>query len=118
MWAAISDFGAVHERAARGFVFDTQLEGDTRIVTFAGGLVVRETLVDIDPDARRISYSAAAGRITHHNASQQVFGEGPARSRIVWITDVLPVEVGDIFDTMLDHGAIAMKETIESGARR
>jgi MFS family permease len=40
VWAAISEFGAVHERAARGFVLDTQLVGDARIVTVAGGSIL------------------------------------------------------------------------------
>ena len=116
VWAAISDFGAVQERAARGFVLATQLVGDTRILTFAGDLVVREKLVDVDHAAHRISYAATAGRIVHHNASQQVFHEGPGRSRVVWITDVIPDELSEIFERMLAHGAVAMKETIEAAS--
>jgi carbon monoxide dehydrogenase subunit G len=118
VWAAISDFGAVHERAARGFVTGTQLEGDTRIVTFANGLVVREKLVGLDRELRRIAYTASAGRITHHNASQQVFAEGDGRSLVVWVTDVLPEAVVETFETMLEQGAQAMKATIEAFASK
>ena len=40
----------LHDRLARGFVTDTELEGDTRLVTFANGMVVRELIVDVDHD--------------------------------------------------------------------
>ena len=35
VWAAARDVGALHERLASGFVVDTRMEGDDRIVTFA-----------------------------------------------------------------------------------
>ncbi len=73
VWAAIRDVGAVHQRLAPGFVIDARLDGDARIVTFADGAVVRELLVDIDDEARRVAYAAIGGRTTHHNASMQVF---------------------------------------------
>ena len=41
VWAAIRDVGAVHTRLAPGFVVDSRLEGETRVVTFANGFVVR-----------------------------------------------------------------------------
>ncbi|HZD61396.1 MAG TPA: SRPBCC family protein, partial [Xanthobacteraceae bacterium] len=52
VWAAFRDVGAVHSRLARGFVTDTKLDGDTRLVTFANGIVARERIIDID-DAKR-----------------------------------------------------------------
>jgi hypothetical protein len=57
VWAAVRDFGAVHERLVPGFVVDCRLEGDTRILTFADGRVVRELFVDIDEGARRLVYT-------------------------------------------------------------
>ena len=41
VWAAVRDYGAVHQRVAPGFVTDCRLEGDSRIVTFANGKVSR-----------------------------------------------------------------------------
>ena len=52
VWDAVRDFGALHTRLVPGFVLDTKLDGDVRIVTFANGTVAREQLVDCD-DARR-----------------------------------------------------------------
>src|SRR5262245_47749361 len=89
VWDAIRDIGAIHTRLAQGCVTDTRLEEDSRVVTFANGVVVRELIVDVDDAARRLVYAVAGWQTTHHNASFQVFADGD-RSRVVWITDLLP----------------------------
>src|SRR5215510_6585163 len=109
VWAAIQDIGALHTRLVPGFVVDTKLEPGARIVTFANGMVVRELIVDLDDKSRRLVWSAVGGRLTHHNASAQVFADGD-KSRLVWTADLLPNElVGDI-RMMIDHGAAAMQK--------
>jgi hypothetical protein len=112
VWAAFRDVGGIHTRLARGFVTDTQLEGDTRLVTFANGMVARERIIDLDDARRRLAYSVVEGRPTHHHATFQVFPEG-AGSRIVWIADLLPNELKPAIDGMMDHGMSAMKSTLE-----
>ncbi len=114
VWAAIRDVGAVHQRLAPGFVIDARLDGDARIVTFANGAVVRELLVDIDDEARRLAYAAIGGRTTHHNTSMQVFAEGENHSRLVWITDLLPNEVTAVIHELVEQGAATMKQTLEA----
>src|SRR5438067_8656910 len=89
VWDALRDFGALHTRLVPGFVTDTKLEGDARIVTFANGTVAREVLVDCDDKRRRLVYAIKSERLTQHSASAQVFPEGEARTRFVWIADVL-----------------------------
>ena len=37
VWDAVRDFGALHSRLVPGFVLDTRLDGEARIVTFANG---------------------------------------------------------------------------------
>ncbi len=75
VWAAVRDWGALHERLVPGFVVDTRLDGEDRIVTFANGTVLRELLVDLDDEARRLVWSVIDGPYAHHNASAQVFSE-------------------------------------------
>ena len=53
VWDAVRDVGAIHTRLAPGFVVDTRLEADARVVTFANGMVVRELIVDVDDESRR-----------------------------------------------------------------
>jgi len=116
VWSALRDVGALHTRLVTGFVTDCVLDGDARIVTFANGMVVRELIVDVDDSARRLVWSAVGGRLSHHNASAQVFAEGPQHSRLVWIADLLPNEMAPAIAGMIEQGTAAMKRTLESAA--
>jgi len=113
VWDAVRDVGALHTRLVPGFVTDTRLEKGARIVTFANGMVVRELIVDLDDTARRLVWSASGGRLSHHNASAQVFADGDKRSRLVWTADLLPDELAGEIRTMMEHGAAAMKKAFE-----
>ena len=113
VWDALADVGALHTRLAPGFVTDCRLEPGARVVTFANGMVARELIVDIDDGDRRLVWAAVGRRLTHHNASVQVFGDGPARSRVVWIADLLPNELAPAIAAMIDQGMAAMKKTLE-----
>ena len=93
VWDALRDFGALHTRLVPGFVTDTKLDGDARIVTFANGSVAREVLVDCDDAGRRLVYAINNERLKHYSASVQVIAEGEARCRLIWIIDMLPNEL-------------------------
>ena len=82
VWAAVRDWGALHERLVPGFVIDTRLDGEDRMVTFANGTVLRERLVDLDHETRRLVWSIVDGPYTHHNASAQVFARGRAWGQV------------------------------------
>ena len=120
VWAALRDVGAVHHRLLPGYVVDTLLDGDIRILTFPSGGVVRELIVAIDDDARRLAYAVIEGRmpLVHHHASFQVFVEGASRSRLVWITDVLPHALAAEIRLRVERGADIMKQTLEEEAAR
>ena len=70
-------FRRLHTRLAPGFVLDTRLDGEARIVTFANGNVARELLVDCDDARRRLVYAMINERVTHH----QRLGAGDRRRR-------------------------------------
>jgi len=114
VWDAVRDVGAVHERLAPGFVVDTRLEDGARIVTFASGLVARELIVDVDDAARKLVWAVVGSpRLTHHNASMQVFADGERRSRVVWIADLLPNEIAGYIAGLIEEGLGTMKKTLE-----
>jgi carbon monoxide dehydrogenase subunit G len=117
VWEALRDVGALHQRLAPGFVTDVRLEEGARVVTFGNGMVARELIVDVDDRARRLVWSVVGGRMTHHNASAQVFPEGEDRSRFVWIADLLPHELAPAIAAMMDEGLAVIKRTLESAAR-
>ena len=118
VWAAVRDWGALHQRLVPGFVVDTQLDGDDRIVTFFNGTVLRELLVDLDEDARRLVWSIVEGPYTHHNASAQVFSAGAGASLFVWTADLLPNDLAERTAALMQQGTNVVKQTLEAQAVR
>jgi len=113
VWAALRDIGALHTRLVPGFVKDTKVEGESRIVTFSNGMVVRELIVDVNDEQRRVVWSAVGGALTHHNGSAQVFPEDGGKSRVVWIADLLPHEMAGPISSLMDEGMKAMKAALD-----
>ena len=115
IWDAARDVGALHTRLVPGFVVDTQLEGNARIVTFGNGMVVRELIISVDDQRRRLAWTAIGGRTTHYNAVLEVLADRSG-TRVVWSTDLLPDEMAGPVATMQENGLAAMKETFERRA--
>ena len=116
VWTAVRDFGSPHQRLVPGFVLDSRLDGDARLVTFANGTVAREILVDCDDNKRRLVYAIVSERLRQHSASAQVFAEPDGRTRFVWIADVLPNEIAPYMDAQMDQGALAMQKALGRSA--
>ena len=113
VWDAIRDVGALHTRLVVGFVVDTRLEPGARIVTFKNGMTVKEPIVTIDEQARRLVWSTAAPSLAHYNASVQVFDLDGQGSRVVWIADFLPDDAHTWVAGMIGEGMAAMKATLD-----
>jgi hypothetical protein len=116
VWAAVRDFGAVHVRLAPGFVLDARLDGDARIATFANGTVAREQLVDCVDTRRRLVYAVISERVKHYNASVQVLADGGARSRLIWIVDLLPNEIAPYIGGQMEQAVLAMTKALTTKA--
>jgi Polyketide cyclase / dehydrase and lipid transport len=114
VWDAVRDWGALHERLVPGFAVDTRLDGEDRIVTFGNGTVLRERLVDLDDEARRLVWSIVDGPYTHHNASAQVFSDGENGARFVWTADLLPNELAAGTGEAMEQGTNIVKQTMEA----
>lgn len=116
VWDAVRDVGALHVRLVPGFVVDTRLDGDARIVTFGNGAVAREVIVALDDDQRRLVWSIVGGRFIHHNGAVQVLEEPGGGARVVWIADLLPHSMAGEIAPMMEHGLAVMKRTLEAAA--
>jgi Polyketide cyclase / dehydrase and lipid transport len=112
VWAAVRDFGAVHQRLAPSFVLDARLDGEARIVTFANGTVARELLVDCDDARRRLVYAVISERLKQHSASVQVVADRDTRARLIWIVDVLPNEIVPYIEGQMDQAALNMQKAL------
>jgi carbon monoxide dehydrogenase subunit G len=118
VWDAVRDIGALHTRLVPGFVVDTKLEADARIVTFANGMTIREPIVAIDEQQRRLVWSAEGGQLTHYNASAQVLANGDGlTATLVWTADFLPHDAAPFVDGMMEQGAAAMKSAFAKPPR-
>ncbi|WP_101946917.1 SRPBCC family protein [Mycobacterium sp. 3519A] len=112
VWEALRDVGALHTRLATGFVTHTVMEGNTRVVTFANGVVAREEIVAVDESARRVAWAIVGQQFHHYNGAAQVF-EDVDGTRFVWTTDLLPDELAPNVDTMMTAGIAAIRKTLE-----
>jgi carbon monoxide dehydrogenase subunit G len=115
VWDALRDIGALHTRLVPGFVVNTRVEGETRIVTFGNGMVVREPILSIDDRRCRLAWGAEGAPFTHYNAVIEVFATSEG-SRVVWTTDLLPRELEQAVGAMQDQALATMKATLEASA--
>lgn len=111
VWDVFRDIGSVHTRLAPGFVLDTVVDGDTRTVSFANGVTVRERIVALDDDSRRLAYAIVGGSAEHHHASFEVH-DAPSGSVVCWTTDVVPDDVAENFARMMDAGIPVMQASM------
>jgi hypothetical protein len=116
VWDAVRDFGALHTRLVPGFVVDTKLEDDARIVTFGNGTVAREWLVDCDDARRRLVYAIVSERVKHYGASVQVTADGDARTLLIWTIDVLPNDIASYIGGQMDQAILAMQKALGRSA--
>jgi len=120
VWDVLRDIGAVHRRLLPGRVADTRLEGTGRVLTFPDGHVVREQIIEVDGDRRRLAYAVVEGArpaVEFHHATFEVRPEGPegaAASRLIWTTDVRPDSLAGLIRVRMEHGAREMKQAIEA----
>ena len=118
VWDILRDTGAVHTRLAPGFVTDTVLDGDSRYVTFANGVRVRELLVTCDAAARRLAYSVQGGTAQHHHASFEARSNERGGTKLVWTTDVYPDAAVARLRPMIEQGTEVMRRALSHAAAR
>ena len=117
VWAALRDVGNA-DRVFRPVLTDCRLDrDDTRVVTFANGLVVHERIVDVDDDVRRLAYTVLDGPFTHHHATFVVAPEPDGTSVLTWVSDVLPHDAAPMVEDLMDQGALAAQHALGRGAK-
>ncbi len=110
VWDALRDFGGLHERLVRGFVTACESDKRERVLTFFNGMVVRELLVGVDDEQRRLTYAITEG-FTHYQGTAQVVADDVG-CRLVWHVDLLPDERATDVAALMEHGAAAMRRTL------
>ncbi|MEO3434250.1 SRPBCC family protein [Inquilinus sp. CAU 1745] len=113
-WNALRRTGEAH-RLFSPVLADGAMDGDVRVVTFANGMVVRERIVDVDEERRRLSYSVMGDLFDHHSGSMQIVPVDEGRCRFVWVSDFLPDERRAVVLPLVEQGSRALAENLESG---
>jgi len=115
VWDAVRDIGALHTRLVPGFVINTLVEddGEARVVTFGNGMVMREAILSLDNERRRIAWTAEGGPMTHYNAVLTI-EPGDIGSHVLWTTDFLPNSQREAIANMQDQALASMKRALES----
>lgn len=113
VWDALRDVGALHTRLAPGFVVDTRLDGNARIVTFGNGMVVREDIVAVDDPTHRVVWAIIGQQFQHYNGAAQVDPIGDGDTGFVWTVDLLPDELAGDVGAMMEAGIGVIKKTME-----
>jgi uncharacterized protein YndB with AHSA1/START domain len=117
VWDALRDVGALHTKLVPGFVKDTRMEGNTRVVTFGNGMTAREEIVSVDPVLRRVAWAIVGQQFHHYNGAAWVEPDPKGGSRFVWTADVLPNELAPKVDQMMTAGIAVVKQTLEGSAQ-
>ena len=114
VWDALRDVGALHTRLVPGFVKDTRMEGNTRVVTFGNGMVAREEIVGVDESRRRVCWAITEEPFHHYNGAAWVEPDINGGTQFVWTADVLPHNLGAQVEDMMEKGIAVVKHTLET----
>jgi uncharacterized protein YndB with AHSA1/START domain len=118
VWDALRDVGALHTRLVPGFVTDTRMEGNTRVVTFGNGMVAREEIVGIDESRRRLSWAVVDEPFRHYSGVAWVEPDINGGSHFVWTADLLPHNLAAQVEDMMTAGIKVVKQTLEGTAQK
>jgi hypothetical protein len=115
VWAVVRNIGALHTELVPGFVIDTQVEldGSARLVTFAHGTKLREPIITIDDEMKRLAWSADSPNFRHYNSSVDVIDLGNGMTRVVWTSDFLPETLAPQMRSAMAAGAKAMQAALD-----
>lgn len=110
-WEILRDVGNAHT-GFPGVVQESRLDDEgVRTVTFSSGAVVREAIVGIDEDRRRVAYSVLGGRFRLHAASIQIVAHDDG-ARMVWASDFRPDSAAPVVQGLMDSGGDAFARAV------
>ena len=117
VWDALKDVGALHTKLVPGFMKDTQMEGNTRVVTFGNDMVAREEIVERGCRAATRGVGIVGQQFRHYSGAACVESDPKGGSRFIWTTDLLPDELAAQVDQMMTAGIAVVKQTMEGAAK-
>ena len=83
-------------------------------MTFVNGTVLREPIVTLDDEARRLVWTHDGGRARHYNGALQVAELRDGTTSVVWTADFLPDDISDFMSQAIKAGMAAMQRTLDA----
>jgi hypothetical protein len=82
-------------------------------VTFVNGVTLREPIVSLDDESRRLVWTHEGGRARHYNGALQVSELPDGMTSVVWTADFLPDDVHGYFSQAIEAGMAAMQRSLD-----
>ena len=82
-------------------------------MTFVNGMVLREPIVTLDDESRRLVWTAEGGRARHYNAALQVSELGDGLTSVVCTADFLPDDASCFLSKAIEAGMAAMQRSLD-----
>ena len=110
-WAVVRDF---HGLASWMPGIDELVsDGDDRVLSMMG-MSVRERLVNLDEDAKALTYTIVEGApVDSHEATLTVSADGNG-SKVVWDVSVTPDEMAPMFEGIYAQALVPLKAKAEA----
>ncbi len=111
VWEKLSKVGEISKLI--GFVSDSVLTGDTRVCSLAQGGSLKEKIVTVDAEARRVVYTITESplNMAFHAASMEIEAAGDGTA-MTWTVDLLPAEAAEQMEPMLAAAMEDMKSSL------
>jgi len=110
-WRRVAAVGQVHDILP--VVTSCSVEGDQRACLLANGAHLKEKIISIDDDLKRLAYSVIDSPfgLEYHAASMQIVADGQG-SRINWTTDFKPDQLKELLTPMLEQMFVQISERL------
>lgn len=110
IWESISDTANIADLV--GFLATSNQTDDTRVCTLEGGGELKEKIVSVDDDLKRVAYTITESPLNmeYHSASMQL-EETEDGTKLVWTVDLLPEAAKQQMGPMLEQACIDVKSS-------
>lgn len=112
-WRRVAAVDQVHDILP--IVTSCSLEGDQRACLLANGAQLKEKIISIDDELKRLAYCVVDSPfgLEYHAASMQITSDGEG-SRINWTTDFKPDQLKEVLTPMLEQMFAQLSERLSA----
>lgn len=101
VWSKMSDLAGVH--SLLGMLTNAKVDGDTRVCQTQDGVSLKELIVSVDKEQKRLVYAIVESlfNFEFNSASWQVIPDGD-RTIFEWYTDLKPDNLAETIELIID----------------